>query len=308
MRNTYTQERLNECMSRDGAKLVGEYTSLNRNSRITFICKCGNQHNKEFRKIYEKTNALCRKCTYAIKLEKQTNTNLQLYGVSNVFQDEEIKRKSKETLVTKTGYDSPMKNPEIRQKAAETSLANHGFKHALQNPDFKKKAEETTLKNYGVRKPLQSKEIREKMSEKYFEKTGFHHPLQNPEVYDRVQEHSYQTKPFTMPSGKIRNIRGYEHFALKTILEINQNEDDIITLPSKMPLIYYTKENKKHRYYGDIFIPSLHKFIEVKSEYTLSLKSGNIDEKAQACVDAGYKYEIWVYNDKGSLLQTIIYS
>jgi hypothetical protein len=29
-----------------------------------------------------------------------------------------------------------------------------------------------------------------------------------------------------------------------------------------------------------------------------SIKKGNVEEKAQATIKAGYNYEIWVYNDR----------
>jgi hypothetical protein len=47
--------------------------------------------------------------------------------------------------------------------------------------------------------------------------------------------------------------------------------------------------------------------IEVKSLWTLTIERGNVEEKAQATVKAGYKYEIWVYNEKKIKVETKVY-
>jgi hypothetical protein len=47
--------------------------------------------------------------------------------------------------------------------------------------------------------------------------------------------------------------------------------------------------------------------IEVKSVWTIGLERGNVEEKAQATVKAGYKYEIWVYNEKKVKVEKKVY-
>ena len=56
-----------------------------------------------------------------------------------------------------------------------------------------------------------------------------------------------------------------------------------------------------------MYIKSENKIIEVKSEWTLTLIKGNVEEKAQATVKAGYKYEIWVYNTRKERVETKVY-
>ncbi len=36
--------------------------------------------------------------------------------------------------------------------------------------------------------------------------------------------------------------------------------------------------------------------LEIKSEWTLTLKTCRLDEKAKAVKKAGYNYEVWVYD------------
>ena len=60
----------------------------------------------------------------------------------------------------------------------------------------------------------------------------------------------------------------------------------------------YHINDVKHVYFPDFFI---------KSEWTIQLRRGNVQEKALATIKAGYKYEIWIYNDKKVKMETRIY-
>ena len=61
-----------------------------------------------------------------------------------------------------------------------------------------------------------------------------------------------------------------------------------------MPIVWWGDvHHKVHRYYVDIFIPNENRMIEVKSNYTYE-KDG-VQEKKDACLRAGFTYEIWIY-------------
>jgi hypothetical protein len=102
-----------------------------------------------------------------------------------------------------------------------------------------------------------------------------------------------------MPSGEVRKVQGYEHFALDELTKTN-TEDDIITDRKDIPKIGYKINEKQKYYFPDIYIPSENKIIEVKSTWTYKCKQDNIQEKANATNLAGYNYEIWIYDDKGN--------
>jgi hypothetical protein len=107
-------------------------------------------------------------------------------------------------------------------------------------------------------------------------------------------------KNYKMPSGNIIQIQGYENFALDELI-INEkiNESDIITGCKNVPEIWYNDENNnKKRHYVDIFIPSQNKCIEVKSTWTYTKQIDIVLLKQKAAKELGYKYEIWVYNNK----------
>ena len=107
-----------------------------------------------------------------------------------------------------------------------------------------------------------------------------------------------------MPVGL--KYQGYEDLALDELVQIF-DEDDIGSGKHNVPSIEYYINDKKHVYFPDLFIKSENKIIEIKSEWTIQLKKGNVEDKALATVKAGYKYEIWVYNDKKVKVKTIIY-
>jgi hypothetical protein len=111
---------------------------------------------------------------------------------------------------------------------------------------------------------------------------------------------SYKSKEYIFSSGRIDKTQGYENFALDELI-INEkiDESDIITGLKNVPIIWYNDENgKKHRHYVDIFIPAQNRCIEVKSTWTAKQNQHNIFLKQNAAKELGYKYEIWVYNNK----------
>jgi hypothetical protein len=116
---------------------------------------------------------------------------------------------------------------------------------------------------------------------------------------------AFSTKKFSFPSGHIIEIQGYEHFALGELINNeNLDENTIKTGSKNVPKIWYIGEDdKKHRHYVDIFIPSQNKCIEVKSTWTVQKKEDCIFLKQEAGKKLGYEYEIWVYDRKGNKVE-----
>ena len=113
-------------------------------------------------------------------------------------------------------------------------------------------------------------------------------------------------KHYTLPSGKIIQVQGYEPYALDELVH-TFNEDEIKTGSGSVPEIWYDDdEGLKHRHFVDIFIPSQNKCIEIKSTWTAEKKKDNIFKKQQAGKQLGYNYEIWIYNSKGEKVECIV--
>jgi len=231
---------------------------------------------------------------------KIMKTMLEKYGVEKPNQNIDIRNKTKKTCLEKYGVENPNQNIDIRNKIKETNFKKYGVKCNLQTEENKNKVKETNLKKYGVTNPFQNEEIKNKIKETNLKKYGVTNPTQNSVIAEKASNNSYQTKEYILPSGIKINYQGYENLALDELI-INEkiNESDIITGCKNVPELWYNDENnKKRRHYVDIFIPSQNKCIEVKSEWYYKQSETTILLKQKAAKELGYKYKIWVYNNK----------
>lgn len=127
---------------------------------------------------------------------------------------------------------------------------------------------------------------------------GVRHQSQMLSVHEKQHRHRY--KKYSLPSGKIINVQGYENLALDELINI-YSEDEIITSRKYMPTIWYIgEEGKNHRYYPDIYIPKDNLIIEVKSDYTLKRELQRNLLKAQATKQLGFNFKYMIFSGKGS--------
>ncbi len=309
---------LNTLLNRDNATLVGEYSQLHGGIKITFRCVCNIEYSKLFRDIAYYGGAFCKECTKKNKGNKIRKTCIKLYGVENPSQLEEVKKKKEETYMEHYG-DHPKRTQEVKQKYINTCLEKYGFINSAQTEKVKKKIKETfdekykghpmfdeniknkvkntCLERYGGY-PAQSEEVRNKTIQTNINRYGGH-PSQTPEVMEKIVRTSKSYKKYKMPSGEVRNIQGYEYFALEILLK-EYNEEQIKTERIDMPIINYTFNDKTKRYFPDIYIPDKKLIIEVKSEwiYNKQLDLNKIKEKYTK--EYGYNYEVWIFDRKGN--------
>ncbi len=101
-------------------------------------------------------------------------------------------------------------------------------------------------------------------------------------------------------NGKEVKVQGYEHLVL-SLLENKYKikQDDIITQFDNE--IYYTFIKKYHKYFPDIYIKSLNKIIEVKSDYVYKKELQKNIIKKKACLYLGYHFEFWIFDRKHNL-------
>lgn len=190
------------------------------------------------------------------------------------------------------------KKEERKQKS---NLAKYGVANTASLESVKAKINQSFQDKFGGH-PKQTRDVQDKWRATCLEKYGGH-PNQNKEVQIKSEATSFAYKDYIMPSGAIVKYQGYENLALDELLQLYE-EKDIRIGRSDVPSVNYHVDEKKHVYFPDFFIPHENKIIEVKSEWTIKLVRGNVEEKAAATVKAGYKYEIWVYNDKKIKVET----
>ena len=168
------------------------------------------------------------------------------------------------------------------------------------------KYEKTCLKLYGAEHPIQIEEFKEKKIQTCLKLYGANHHMQNADIAENASKTAYKLKEYIMPSGEIRFLQGYENLGLDILLKTYQ-EDDIITSKKEVPELWYSFEDKdtRHRHYVDFYIPSVRKCIEVKSTWTYDRNEDKVLAKQAAAKQEGYAYEIWIFDDKKTLVKKI---
>jgi hypothetical protein len=126
------------------------YTSLYQTS---ILCPCGSGKLRQVKANFAGlawcgTNGKCSCATEEIS-KKSMATCKERYGVENVFQNEQIKQRSRKTMLTKYGNISPVKVPILRAKINATMIKKFGVPWAMMANKVKHKSKNSHLKNWG---------------------------------------------------------------------------------------------------------------------------------------------------------------
>lgn len=301
----YNRELLDECLVRDHSTLIGEYEKLNRDTKIRYKCNCGNEGEKTFRRVYLSGGLYCEACCKVNLLKKSIDTNLEKYGIDFHTQSKEVKDKAKETVLKKYGVNCYIQSSDFKYKTKATNLKKYGVEFYTQTKEVKDKAKKTIFNKYGVENIFQCEEIKDKIKDINIKKYGVANPMQNSMISEKSLINSHKNKDYILPSGNILKCQGYENFALdKIIKEWKIEEYDIIVSRDKVPEIWWLdKDEKRRRYFVDIYIPSKNLIIEVKSIWTITLNKDNIMSKLNASKDLGFNTLLWVFDKKGNLCE-----
>jgi hypothetical protein len=149
------------------------------------------------------------------------------------------------------------------------------------NPEYLKKLSTKAFERWSTT------EFREKMVEIY----------SSDEFLEKSND-NYTLKDYVFPSGKIVKVQGYEPQALDVLLKIYSEEDLILgaaNIREKIGVIMYIDNNgNQHRYFPDIYISSINKIIEVKSEWTYKIQKDVNELKKNACIEAGLDFAFMI--------------
>lgn len=90
--------------------------------------------------------------------------SLERYGVKNISQADEVKKKKEDLSLAKFGTKTPLQNREVKGKIKESLEAHHGldWKKVLLN-----KRKNTCLEKYGVDNPSKLAEVKSKKCQRY---------------------------------------------------------------------------------------------------------------------------------------------
>jgi hypothetical protein len=81
--------------------------------------------------------------------EKLKKTNLEKYGVENVFQSEKVKEKLKKTNLEKYGVENPAKSEKIKKLTLNNNLKKYGIDNPSKLNEIKEKVKKTNLNKWG---------------------------------------------------------------------------------------------------------------------------------------------------------------
>jgi hypothetical protein len=241
----------------------------------------------------------CKECAK----EKGRQTSLARYGVDHPQKSKKVRNTAKATCMAKYGVDNPSKVPQVIQKIKDTHIERYGVSSPMHVPEFVEKQQKTNRERYGVDNPMKNKAVRQKAADTCKERYGVDNPMKVKEFYDKANT-SFEKKDYTLPSGTIVQLQGYEHHALDLLL-LDHTEEDIKTSRDEIPVITYQFEDKTCKFYPDFYIPSEHKIIEVKSTYTYLAFEVKNKRKIEAATKQGYNIEYWIFDKHGELEQLI---
>lgn len=256
-------------------------------------------------------------------MNKRDETMIERFGTKHAVHSEELVAKTKETCLLRYGVEHSFQAVQTKQQMKKTYQAKYGIDFPSQSHSIRAKIRAVCLERYGVDNPSKSQDVIDKIKATHIEKYGCHYLLQ-PHVQLRtakimmlkygvryyaqtgLQAGMYKWKPYTLPSGKIAMLQGYENHLFDSLLQIH-DESEILSDKDKMPQIWYMQNGTSHRYFPDFYIPKENLVYEVKSEYTFirGMLDKSIIPKIYATITAGYNYEIQILNNKGETMTKI---
>jgi hypothetical protein len=256
-------------------KFCGNKTLFNSIKRGGYYSFCSNKCNGEYGGKKAQT--------FEIK-EKRKQTNLEKYGVENVYQADEIKNKIKIDNLNKHNVEYNWQRIDVIKKSKQTKINKYGDK----DYNNSEKAKKTCLEKYGVESYTQTNEYKEKTKKTCLEKYGVFSHNQNFEIHKKQQHKSLKIK-------KYKNTDlWYQGSYELDFLEKYYWKFPYIT---RGPTIKYFSNNKMHYYFPDFFIPSLNLVVEIKSSYYYKKFETNILEKEKATIFRGFNYIIIIDKD-----------
>lgn len=224
---------------------------------------CGKE--LKFNKGYAKT------CSYSCqnKLRNSINTLnnrvLEIYGVSNVWQSDEIKNKCKQKWLEKYGVDNVSKSLEIKNQKRETCLKHFGVKAGFNNGKAEitkllkynsstynnmDKNRQTCLAKYGEDSIFKVKEFKDKIKQTFKTKYGVDCAAQLPQTIKNSHSPEAIQKCFeTQKRSKTINTSKLEQKSYELLKSVF---NDVI----------YQYKDERYPFYCDFYIPSLDLFIE----------------------------------------------
>lgn len=171
------------------------------------------------------SNQLCKSC-------KIKHTNLERYGVENVFQSKEIKSKIKETLIKSYGVDNVSKLNSVKNKKKQTCFKNYNVEYPSQSKEIREKIINTNIEKYGVDNVSKSNKIKMKKQDTCLVNFGTHWPGQSIIIKNKIKKTLIKNYGVENP-GQSMEIRkkiintNLERYGVKNVFQSKEVKDKI---------------------------------------------------------------------------------
>lgn len=166
---------------------------------------------------------------------------------------------------------------------------------------------EHNLKVYGVEWASQRPEVQKKIRKTMRKRYGVNHALQNPALFEKNITTAMGWKDYQLGS-RVVKVQGYEPSALDYIRSKGIAPSKIVCgKGSAVPRIKYRYAGRNKIYHPDIWIPSLNRLIEVKSEYTYSVAPQVNASKRKAAIAQGFDFMFLVMGRNGQHCSTRLF-
>lgn len=204
-----------------------------------------------------------------ISLEKTHKTNLQRYGVENVFQVNEVKEKIKQTNLQNYGVENQFERKEFLHQIIKDKYAVDN----ISQTDFcKQRVKQTNLERYGTTTYLTSEQLKQTMNDNF----GVNYYAQTTEFKEKEYITKKKNKSFNISKAEIK---------YKKYLEDKYGKDNVLT--------QYT--DKRYPFNCDFYIKSKDLFIELNLHWTHGGKQFENSKEDQI------KLAAWIEKSKTSI-------
>ena len=227
------------------------------------------------------------------------NDHLQGYGCSICGHE-----RTRESFLNKHGVTSAFALRSTIDKRKQTWMDKYGVDNPIKTEAVKAKRKQTWMDKYGVDNPAKDPAVQDKREATCIEKYGVVHNSHDPAIFAKQQKRSI--KKFTLPSGTVVFIQGYEGRVIQQLLEQGYTEDDLV-LTNRPTFKYFWSNNDGygddnwHVYHPDIVIPKERRVIEVKSRWTYDRKGTDLKmlsqnlAKHRGCELLEWKHEFIIF-------------
>lgn len=120
--------------------------------------------------------------------ERQRISNLEKFGVENVFCKNSPIRKKFEERWEIEGYCNPFSREDVKEKIKQTCLKKYGVEYSGQSKQKIENTKKSILKKYGVEHTSQLESVKQKIRETCFKKYGVAHPAKTKEFQQKILE------------------------------------------------------------------------------------------------------------------------